>query len=119
MLDFDALASLVAATKLYPEAQAVLPNSLSRNVQEYVSLYKDLLPVKTVKELDLAEMKLLVLTDTRQRRRLGLLADYLDELTEIHLYDHHPPAMMICGQYMVVDNVGATITLLWENCPQA
>ena len=113
--DFDALASLVAATKLYPEAQAVLPNSLSRNVQEYVSLYKDLLPVKTVKELDLAEMRLLVLTDTRQRRRLGLLADYLGELTEIHLYDHHPASDDdLVGQYMVVDNVGATITLLWE-----
>ena len=112
--DFDALASLVAATKLYPEAQAVLPNSLSRNVQEYVSLYKDLLPVKTVKELDLAEMKLLVLQ--MPASAVGLLAALLDELTEIHLYDHHPASDDdLVEQYMVVDNVGATVTLSGKN----
>ncbi|HZK25408.1 MAG TPA: CBS domain-containing protein [Oscillospiraceae bacterium] len=113
--DFDGLASLVAATKLYPGAQAVLPTSLNKNVQEYVSLYKDQLPFKTSKELALDEMKQLVITDTRQRQRLGSFAKYLDQLTEIHLYDHHPEsADDLAAQYMVVGNVGATITLLWE-----
>ena len=32
--DFDALASMVAATKLYPQSQPVFPGGLSQNVHE-------------------------------------------------------------------------------------
>jgi len=39
--DFDALASLLAAHKLYPEATPVLPHHLARNVAEFMTLYKN------------------------------------------------------------------------------
>ncbi len=43
--DFDAIASLLAAHKLYPQATPVLPNHLARNVAEFMTLYKNGLPL--------------------------------------------------------------------------
>ena len=37
--DFDAVASLLAAHKLFPEATPVLPRRVNRNVRHFVNLY--------------------------------------------------------------------------------
>ena len=37
--DFDALAALLGAKKIYPEAVAVLPRRLNRNVRDFCALY--------------------------------------------------------------------------------
>ena len=113
--DFDAIASMVAAAKLFPQAQAVYPNSLSSNVDAYVSLYKERLPIKTIKEINLANIKELIITDTRQPKRIGIFAEYLNQIKKIYLFDHHPAAEAdIISSHSVVDNVGATTTLLLE-----
>ena len=39
--DFDALASLVAGTILYPGARAVLPNVINPNLKGFLSIHKD------------------------------------------------------------------------------
>ena len=42
--DFDAVASMLGARKLYPAAVALLPRHLNRNVQQFLNLYWDSLP---------------------------------------------------------------------------
>ena len=43
--DFDALASVIAATILYPASIPVLPRNLNPNVKAFLSIHKDLLQV--------------------------------------------------------------------------
>ena len=43
--DFDAFAAMVAARKLYPEAQISLGGAVNRNVREFPALYADAIPV--------------------------------------------------------------------------
>ena len=45
--DFDAIASLLAAHKLYPNAHPVLPHRVNRNVQAFLGLYGPGLPFLT------------------------------------------------------------------------
>ena len=42
--DFDAVASLLGAWHLYPDAIPILPSTLNRNVRDFVTLYEDQLP---------------------------------------------------------------------------
>lgn len=113
--DFDALASMVAAGRLYPEAVLLSPGAFNQNVQDFAALYKDVLNIRSPKELDLSQLELLVVTDTRQKERLGLPAGLLDKVAEIHVYDHHPPAAGdLPAALLVGEAVGATTTLLLE-----
>ena len=48
--DFDALASLLAASLLYPDAYPVLPHQLNRNVREFLALYRNHFPFVTHKD---------------------------------------------------------------------
>lgn len=113
--DFDALASMVAAGKLYPDAWLVVPGTVNLNVREFVSLYKDTFHLKSMKELNGAVVDRLVVTDTRQKNRIGSFVKMLGQIKEIHLYDHHPDTDEdLEGQQTVVEEVGATTTLLLE-----
>ena len=40
--DFDALASVIAATLLYSSSIPILPKSLNPNVKAFLSIHKDL-----------------------------------------------------------------------------
>ena len=42
--DFDAMASMVAAMMLYPEADPLIPKPLNPNVKAFLSLHKDVFP---------------------------------------------------------------------------
>ena len=42
--DFDAVASLLGAAKLYPDAHVPIPNRLNRNVRDFLHLYWDEFP---------------------------------------------------------------------------
>ncbi|KUK84011.1 MAG: Uncharacterized protein XD97_0058 [Pelotomaculum thermopropionicum] len=114
--DMDALASMVAAQKLYPDAVMVFPGELSRNVEEFMALHKDTLNVLSVSDINLALINKIILVDTRTPGRLGKLAALCDQPgVEIHIYDHHPGGEDdIRGKIEVVEMVGATTTLLVE-----
>ncbi|MBW1933669.1 MAG: polya polymerase, partial [Deltaproteobacteria bacterium] len=92
--DFDALASSLAASKLYPGAQIVLPGSQERDLRDFLlqsSSY--FIDVKRLKDVDLDKVKLLVVVDTRQKSRIGSLALLLERPdVEVHVFDHHPPS---------------------------
>ncbi len=115
-MDMDGLAAMVAAQKIYPEAKAVLPPKLSRNVEEFVSLHKDALGFNNIRQVDLGRVKRVIIVDTKNPRRLGKIAEILKNgKVDIHIYDHHPWSEGdVRGSLEVVESVGATTTLLVE-----
>ncbi|MCF8129098.1 MAG: DHH family phosphoesterase [Deltaproteobacteria bacterium] len=108
--DFDALASMLAASKLYPEASLVFPGSQEKNLRNFFlnsTFY--LLNITKVKEIDIDAVKRLILVDTRQKGRIGDFARLADrEDVEIHIYDHHPAAADdVHGQKEVIRKIGS------------
>ncbi|MDR2726295.1 MAG: CBS domain-containing protein [Candidatus Adiutrix sp.] len=115
--DYDAVGSMVAARKLYPEATLVIPGGAEKNLRHFFiqSLFHLLDPIRS-KDVDLSEVERLVLVDTRQPGRLGDLRSVLDNPgLDIHLYDHHPEAPGdLSGSVTVTGAVGSTVTLMTE-----
>ena len=115
--DFDALASMLAAQKLYPDSLVVFPGSQEKNLRNFfIQSMVYLLNITSVKEIDITQIDRLVLVDTKQPHRIGLFKSILDRPDlQIHIYDHHPPMENdIHGEVMVQETVGATVTLLTD-----
>ncbi len=113
--DFDSLASMLAAKKLYPNAVLVFPGSQERSLRDFFihsTLYA--FEVERIKNIDLREVKRLILVDTRQISRIGKFSEIVAKPgLEVHIYDHHPPSSDdIHGHSEVISEVGATVTLL-------
>lgn len=121
MTDFDGLAAMIAAKKLYPGAHLVLPGKAGRNVEDFLSLHKDVFLLEDPKGIDLSAVRRLILVDTRNPRRIGLLGALVGRAdVEVHIYDHHPPDEDDArGTLEVVAPVGATTTLLVERIREA
>jgi tRNA nucleotidyltransferase (CCA-adding enzyme) len=113
--DFDALASMIAASKLYPEATLVFPGAQEKNLRNFFLLSASyLFNFAKLKQIDLKNVKRLILVDTRQRSRIGKFAELLDdENVEIHVYDHHPESEDdIKGHLEVVRKTGSNSAIL-------
>ncbi len=111
--DFDALGSLVAAKKLYPDSRLLLPGSQEKSVREFLGLAKDEISVLSEKECRLEEFDRLILVDTRHRSRIGIASELVDRGIETHVYDHHPRMKGdVVADKDVYEQVGATITIL-------
>lgn len=115
--DFDGLASMFAAKKLYPEARLVFPGAQERSLREFfVQSTFYLFEVDRIRDIDLEQVSTLILVDTRQRSRIGKLAEILDRPgVRVVIYDHHPPSEDdIAGDLEVIREVGATATIMVE-----
>ena len=111
--DFDALASVIAATILYPGSTPILPKNLNPNVKAFLSIHKDLLQVSAVDEINLQEVTRLIVVDVNSWERLDrfLKLKSRDDL-EIILWDHHTNEGNISANFKYQEPVGATVTLL-------
>lgn len=113
--DFDGMASMIAAQKLYPEALMVFSGSQEKNVREFIAenlLYR--YEFHKLKSIDLSKVRELIVVDTRSSARLGPIGRCLkNEGLSLHIYDHHPksPGDMN-GDVEIIDDVGSTSTLL-------
>ena len=115
--DFDALASMLAAQKLYPGARVVFPGSQEKNLRNFfIQSMVYLFNMAEIKDIELTNLKRLVLVDTRQANRIGKFASLLNKPDlEIHIYDHHPSSDNdISGHYEVYQLTGATVSILTE-----
>jgi len=113
--DFDALASMLAAQKLYPEAKLVFPGSQEKNLRDFfVRSTFYVLEADRLKDIPMEKIDRLIVVDTRQRSRIGRFAEIIDSPgVEIHIYDHHPASSDdIQGSFEVIKETGATITIL-------
>jgi len=113
--DFDALASMLAAKKLYPEAKMVFPGAQEKNLRNFflhTSSY--LFDFLRIKDVDFNKIRKLILVDTRQKKRIGTFKKLLDRNDlEIHIYDHHPPSDDdIKGDFELIRELGAGTSIL-------
>ena len=115
--DFDAMASMLAAQKLYPGALVVFPGSQEKNLRNFfIQSMVYLFNLAEIKDINLAQVTRLVLVDTRKADRIGRLSELLtNPAIEIHIYDHHPIKKEdIIGKQDIHRATGATVTILTE-----
>lgn len=114
--DFDSMASMIAAKKLYPDAVLAFSGSQERNLRKFFVQSVMIYDFQRLKNIDLTKVSRLIIVDTRQPSRIGAFAQCLDNPgIEIHLYDHHPDAPGdLQGDVEVVRPVGSTATVFVE-----
>ena len=118
--DFDGLASMVAARKLYLGSVLVLPGGAQEHVRSFLAVHD--LGITRLKDLELSRVTRLILVDTQEPERVGPLKPLCtDPNVSVHIYDHHPdahqqPAPVPARQadFRLVQPVGATTTILIE-----
>jgi len=113
--DFDALSSMLAAKKLYPEAELVFPGSQEKGIRNFLLHSASyVFNFLRLKEIDLQEIERLIIVDTRQKSRIGRFSEIVDKKdVEVHIYDHHPDSEEdIKGDLEVVKRVGANTTIM-------
>ena len=113
--DFDTLASMLAAKKLYPDAVLTFPGSLEKNLRDFFeksSFY--LFEIEKIKNINMDDVERLILVDIRQATRIGKFAEIINRPgLDIHIYDHHPKSPDdIHGSVEVTHAYGATTTIL-------
>ena len=112
-MDFDALASTIAATLLYPGIKTVVPKTINPNVKAFLSIHKDLFELYDPSDIDLDAVETLVVVDTNSWSRL----DRMDKLKkkenlEIIIWDHHGSKGNIDAAWSHKKTIGANITLM-------
>ncbi|HKZ56303.1 MAG TPA: DHH family phosphoesterase, partial [Thermodesulfovibrionales bacterium] len=113
--DFDSLASMVAAKKLYPGAQIVFPGSQEKKLRDFMEAFHPV-DIKRIKDIDLSKVTRLIMVDTKNPGRIGPFAELISKKgIKIHVYDHHPfNKGDIRGEVEKIENVGATATIFTE-----
>jgi len=114
-MDFDALASVVACTFLYPGAVGILPSHIAPGVKAFLSIHQDLFRVQPRKEFEPDSVKSLIVVDANNWKRLDRMEPLSQRADlEIICWDHHMDGDTIGGNEQYREEVGATITLLLE-----
>ena len=113
--DFDALASMIAAKKLYPGAHIVFPGSQEKKLRDFIETLHPI-EIKRVKDINFSKVTRLIIVDTKKPDRIGALAELLSKKKiKIHIYDHHPfHKGDIRGEVEKIEKVGATATIFTE-----
>ncbi len=112
--DFDAIASLLGAHKLFPEARPILPRRINRNVQAFLALYNSQLPFVDADTLPRGQhIHRVILVDTQT---LVTVRGMGPEVDEVLIIDHHTPPETLPAHWRFQGQpIGATTTLLVES----
>jgi tRNA nucleotidyltransferase (CCA-adding enzyme) len=113
--DFDSLASMVAAKRIYPDAEIVFPGSQEKKLRDFLEAFQPV-EIKRIRDIDLLKVTRLIIVDTKIPGRIGPLAELLSRKSiKIHIYDHHPFSKGdIRGEVEKIETVGATATIFTE-----
>ncbi len=112
--DFDCLAGMIAAKKLYPRAEMVFAGAQERSLREFfLRSASYAYAFKRFKDIDLDQVRRLILVDVRQADRIGPFGEIARRPdVEVHIYDHHPGGdENLVGQVEVIEPVGSTATV--------
>ncbi|MCB0112689.1 MAG: CBS domain-containing protein [Caldilineaceae bacterium] len=118
--DFDALASLLGASLVFPGATPVLPRSINRNGRAFLALYRNQFPFVEAKEMTRQDVDLAILVDTRSFNSVKGMG----KETRFLVIDHHsvdepmPEGWQCWEEALGPMNVGANTTLLVEKLMQ-
>ncbi|HEY6030777.1 MAG TPA: CBS domain-containing protein, partial [Gaiellaceae bacterium] len=113
--DFDALASMLAARRLYPDAVVCLSGALNRNVREFYRLHADELDVVEAARLELDAIRRLIVVETVHAGRLDQLEPVArDPAVEKVVFDHHDerPDWAPAEAVVLSDDASLTTTLV-------
>jgi tRNA nucleotidyltransferase (CCA-adding enzyme) len=113
--DFDALGSMIAAKRLYPDAVLAFPGGQEKTIRNFlVNSAMYMLDIEKASKISLDKVTRLILVDIRQAGRLGKFAPLCSRAgVDIHIYDHHPPSTDdVKGSHEVVLPYGATTTIM-------
>ena len=112
-VDFDALASMMAAAVLYPEATPVMPNTLHPNVRRFLAVHKDFFGSHSIRDIDFGQITSMIVVDTCRWDRLEANCMSLaKQEINILLWDHHPDTGDIEANWRCQKPTGAAVTLL-------
>lgn len=113
--DFDALASTVAVSKLFPEALPILSSSCEVEVQRFTAIYKDYLNLVSMEEISFSNIEKIYLVDTQNLERIKPL---FEEIKKRKIYtsviDHHPPEGESIFDETEIKLYGSTTTILYK-----
>ncbi|MFQ6058266.1 MAG: CBS domain-containing protein [Anaerolineae bacterium] len=114
--DFDAIAAMLGAAKLYPKAYPVVPRQPNRNVRDFLTLYWDELPFIRLEDLPRRRIQRAILVDTQRVAQIRGLR----EETEIQIIDHHLLDRELTDRMTYRGgDTGATTTILVEEICEA
>ncbi|HUM48894.1 MAG TPA: DHH family phosphoesterase, partial [Anaerolineaceae bacterium] len=109
--DLDALASLLGAHLLYPDAYAVLPREVNRNGATYLHNYGGELGFTKLSQLPQESISEILLVDTQSMVTLKGITPQ----TRVQVIDHHPLRENLPAEWEAdLQNTGACTTLLVE-----
>nr|WP_321512904.1 DHH family phosphoesterase [uncultured Pseudodesulfovibrio sp.] len=113
--DFDALASVVACTFLYPGAVGVLPSMVNPEVKHFLAIHQNILRIIPRKGFDLDDVTSLIVVDANNWNRLDTMGSLAErEDLEVICWDHHMEGVTIDSCETHREEVGAAVTLLLE-----
>lgn len=113
--DFDAIASMLAAQKIYPESVIIFPGSQEKSLRNFfIHSMGYLFNMADPEQIDFSTPSRLVIVDTRQPDRLTGVSPLLERNDVIiDIYDHHPSFEGdLKGSVEITRPTGATITIL-------
>lgn len=114
--DFDSLASMIAAAKLYKGAVPCFSGAAGRNVRDFLKRQTGRWEILTPRQVNMDEITTLIVVDARSPSRIADFAAILGRPgVTVHVYDHHPAVREdIKGDFVAIEPVGATTTILVE-----
>jgi len=113
--DFDAIASMLAAQKLYPDSVIIFPGSQEKSLRDFfISSTSYLFNMADPASIDFSLTSKLVIVDTKQKSRLTHVSRLLNKKQiQIEIYDHHPALPGdIKSHFEITRPTGATATIL-------
>lgn len=108
--DFDAIASQLAAHKLYPDALPLLPRRINRNADQFLTLYWDAFPFIRPSDWQRRKVDEILLVDTQALNSVRGVV----KRPSVQVIDHHIDHQRHERWTYQVEAVGATTTLLVE-----
>lgn len=113
--DFDSLASMIAAKKLYPDAFLAFPGSQERKVRDFIEVFRPV-EIRKLRDIEPSEIRRLIIVDTKQPDRIGIFSEVAkNKDVQVHIFDHHPiEEGDIRGDLERIETVGATATIFTE-----
>ncbi len=115
--DFDAIGTMLAAQKLYPESVIIFPESQEKNLRDFfIHSMGYLFNMANPASIDFSGTQRLVIVNTRQKSRLSGIEPLWEKPDLIiDIYDHHPCFPdEIKGSNTLSKPYGATTTIMCE-----
>ena len=112
--DFNALASLVLARRLYPNGEIYLVGHPDPKVREFTSQHGELLHIHEEEDYQNEPVELVVLVGVREPYRLGRFADLVTQpYIPVHIYDNHRAThQSIVGDQERIEEQCSTVTVM-------